>query len=244
MAFSTKFLHPFSSTIIIITHCFSGTGRSYERIISSWEISTEASESNFWRKGHTCYPQMSFNESDTPPKAPPPPPPSPAPVSSTTFTVALRFSSSSKALSPNFFNPTRSHRFDFHQTWFDCTLFLWQLILPVDFLVVYYQLKRAKPLNRFEKWCRDSSVEIGNRKRTSVLKFRRHMLQYALYLSLSLPLSLSPMVWPNDNMSLPFSSLFFVVLYTLLYFWKWSYSDTPQTIWFSGKNPHLGAIPT
>lgn len=77
---------------------------------------------------------------------------------------------------------------------------------------MYYQLKRAKPLNRFEKWCRDSSVELWNRKRASVLKFKRHLL----YISLSLPLSHSPMVWPNDNISLPFSSLFFVVLYFVL----------------------------
>ena len=57
--------------------------------------------------------------------------------------------------------------------------------------------------------CKFSSVELGNRKRTAVLKFKRHLL----YVYISLSLFLSPSVWPHDNISIHFSSLCFVVLY-------------------------------
>lgn len=149
------------------------------------EISTEASESNFWRKGHKCYPQIFLQWIGYTPLRHHHHHPQPPLLDHFHRSTSVLIKQQS-SFTYNFFNPTRSHRFDFYQTRFDCTLFLWQLILPVDFLVVYYQLKCAKPLNRFEK-CRDSSVEIGNRKRTSVLKFRRHLL----YISLSLSPSLS-----------------------------------------------------
>ena len=96
----TPFLPSPLSPIVSVAH-----DAFYEKKnISSRETSTEASESNFWRKGHKCYSQMSFNESDTPPQGTTTTT-IPSPLSSTTFTVALRFSSSSKALSPNFFQP-------------------------------------------------------------------------------------------------------------------------------------------
>ena len=99
--FSTKFLDPFSHhiTIVSVEHdeATKGSSRILELGHFHWTIRIQ-----FWEEGsyifinyHKCFSQMSEWIGYTPSHHP-------QPISSTTFTVALRFSSSSRALSPKF----------------------------------------------------------------------------------------------------------------------------------------------